>query len=299
MPSRHLPRLLGLILALGFLAPVARAQAGPNQAAELSTLGDLLDRIPNLKPFAMPSFLPKGMFRIFSSPHFGDLLHEDYMRVPIGIRAKTSPSVSSYVEVEGYFTHGLGESAGYGLDRLRTGIKYEPVPPPTAASGVAWSTGLDFVTPLSRPPAELSDGYQHISPYVAKSMIIAPDAKLLGFGSFGMDILNSTALPSNFGRNQLHSNSLVMSAGVVRDWKRFRGTITTTFGTTALMSDELHHVFGLRPAVGFPLTRWQGKRTRLLVALGAYSVWGPDGHELGINSSLRVDFIYAAGKVRP
>ena len=29
-----------------------------------------------------------------------------------------------------------------------------------------------------------------------------------------------------------------------------------------------------------------------MVALGAYTVWGPDGHELGVSTSLRVDFIY-------
>ena len=83
-----------------------------------------------------------------------------------------------------------------------------------------------------------------------------------------------------------------MTAGLVRDWKHFRGTLTASLGTTVLLSDEHHQVFGLRPAIGFPLTRFQGKRTRLMVAFGAYTVWGPDGHEIGLTTSLRVDFIY-------
>jgi len=292
MQRRLFPHLIAMGLALALLAPAARAQGGPDQASQLSSLGEMLDRIPNLSPFDMPSFLPRGMFHIYSSPHFGDLIHNDYMRVPIGLRAKTSPDVESYVELEGYFTHGLADSAGYGLDRLRTGIKYEPPTPTTMASGAAWSTGFDFISPLSRPPKELSDGYQHSVPYVAVSRVIAPDEKLLGFGSFGADLINHTQLPSNFGRNQLHSNSLNMTAGLVRDWKHFRGTLTASLGTTVLLSDEHHQVFGLRPAIGFPLTRFQGKRTRLMVAFGAYTVWGPDGHEIGLTTSLRVDFIY-------
>jgi len=298
----HLPsltRLLGLILALAFLAPIGRAQNGPDRADELSTLGDLLDRIPNLAPFALPGFLPKDMFRIYSSPRFGDLVKKDYMRIPVGVRMTVRPDVIAYAEVEGYFTHGLGDGAGYGFDRLRTGAKYEPVPAPGTTKGVAWSSGFDFVTPLSRPPSELSDGYQHFSPYFAKSLLLIPDAKVIGFGSVGIDLLNHTALQSNFGENQLHSNSLTASAGVVRDWKLFRGTLTFTYGTTALISNEHHQVFAIRPAVAFPLNRFSGKRTRLLVALGAYSVWGPDGNELGINSSVRVDFFYAPGSRKP
>ena len=296
MRTRFQLSLLSLALLVGLTASPARAQTGPDQSAELSTLGDLLDRIPNLAPFALPGFLPKGMFRFYSSPHFGDLVHKDYMRVPVGMRVTSSPSTTEYVEVEGYFTHGLGDPAGYGFDRLRTGFKYEPPPAPGTTRGVAWSTGFDFLTPLSRPPAELSDGHQHFSPYVAKSVVLVPDAKLIGFGSIGIDLLNHTALPPNFGENQLHSNSIQTSFGVVRDWKHFRGTLTASYGTTVLMSDEHHQFFGIRPAIGMPLNRFSGRRTRLLLALGAYSVWGPDGNDVGLSTSLRVDFVYASGE---
>src|ERR1700712_3757243 len=95
-------------LTLGLPAALARAQNGPGRADELSTLGDLLDRIPNLAPFALPGFLPKDMFRIYSSPHFGDLVHKDYMRIPVGVRMKVAPELIGYTEIEGYFTHGLG-----------------------------------------------------------------------------------------------------------------------------------------------------------------------------------------------
>jgi hypothetical protein len=288
----RLPHPLGVVLALAIAAPGARAQPDPGPGAPLSSLGELLDRIPNFSPFDLPGFLPRDMFHLYSTPHFGDLVHRDYMRVPVGVRAKIDPQLEARVEIEGYFTHGFGDAAGYGLDRLRTGIKYEIPNPPLRADAIAWSTGVDFATPLSRPPVELSDGHRHSLPYVAASRVIAPDWRLLGFGSLGADLLAHTALPPNFGRNELHSNSLTMSAGVVRDWPKFRATLTASLATTALLSDEHHQVFGLRPAVVFPLTRWQGRHTRLLLAVGGWTAWGPDGHELGASASLRVEFLF-------
>ena len=292
--SRHLGAFALLTCGLGLASlEVAAAEPAPSDTTPLSSLGELLDRIPDFSGLNLPSFLPKGVFRVYSSPHFGDLLHRDYLRVPVGVRAKLSAQLEAHVEVEGYFTHGLRDRAGYGFDSLQTGLKFEtPKPTSTAA---AYSTGVDFTTPLSRPPVELSDGHRHTVPYVATSFIIAPDSHLLGYGSFGADLLNRTMLPANFGRNELHSNSLIFSAGVAREWPKFRATLTATLGSTALISDEHHQVFGLRPALVLPITRFQGRHTRLTATIGGWSIWGPDGHELGVSTSMKVEFQYHAG----
>ena len=156
---------------------------------------------------------------------------------------------------------------------------------------------MDFITPLSRPPRDLSDGYQHTVPYVAVSKLLMPDCDLVGYSTLGIDLLNSTNLPSNFGRNQLHSNSSTVSGGLSRDWKKFQTLLTASYSTTALLSNETHQVFGLRPAIVFPLTRWQGRHTRLTATLGGWSIWGPDGHELGASGSVRVEFNYKAKRL--
>lgn len=295
MTPRHLLRLAGLVLGLGLTITVASAQSTvPSQATSLSNLGELLDRLPNLSGLGLPGFLPKDVFRIYSSPHFGDLIHKDYMRVPVGIRAKISPDIQAYGELEGYFTHGLAGSAGYGLDRLKAGFRDDVVKAPPGSMDVNWSTGVDFVTPLSRPPMELTDGHRHTVPFVGASMLIAPDWALTGYSTIGVDLLNHTALPANFGRNQLHSNSLTFSTGLTRAWPKFSTLITASYSSTDLLSDEHHQVFGLRPAVVFPLTRWQGRHTRLTATVGGWSIWGPDGHELGASGSVRVEFGYKA-----
>lgn len=295
MNSPALLRLAGLCLGLVLLPPSARAGDEPAKpAAVTGNFGELLDRIPNLGNLELPSFMPRGMFRFYSSPHFGDLVHREYLRVPVGARAKLTGQLEAHAEVEGYFTHGLRDGAGYGLDRLRLGGKYEIIP--STSAGVAWSTGVDFETPLSRPPLELSDGHRHVTPYVAVSRPIIPNWHLLGYSTLGADLLSHTALPANFGRNQLHTDALTLAAGVARDWSLCNTSFTATYSSSALLSDENAHVFSLRPAVIIPLRKLEGRRTRLILTLGARSTWGPDGHELGASASVRVEFLFRPRK---
>lgn len=323
MYYRQLIRLAGISLGLSFACVAARAQApGQDQAppqsdsnAEfepLTQLEDLLDRLPDFNSLNLPMFVPPGV-TFHSSPHFGDLVRRGYFRVPGGVRLKWSRYFQAHLEIEGYFAHGLrkfeGDASHVGFNRLHTGVKYEtPNPIPTVSIGeapkpmslkTAYSAGLDFSSPLSHPPLELSDGFRHTIPFVAMSRVIVPDWRLLGYGSVGADLISRANLPINFGRNQLHSNSLIFSAGLARDFPKFRTSLTGNFGTTSLISNENHHVFGLRPAIVFPLPRLQGRHTRLLVTVGGWSIWGPDGHELGASASLRVDFRYRPGARKP
>jgi len=149
---------------------------------------------------------------------------------------------------------------------------------------------VNFSAPLSRPPAELTDGYRHTLPYVGATYPLWRKWNVLGYGTLAADLLSSTALPSTFGLNQLHANALSLSLGAARDWPRFRLTLTTTYATTALMSNETNHVFGVRPNVLIPIKPLKNSRLRVLLNLGGRAIWGPDKRELGFSSSLRVEF---------
>ena len=311
-PFRLACLALGLCSATVLLRAQANASASSsppatsfdsNQSAEadpLSTLEDLLDRIPDFSALNLPSFVPTGLtFR--SSPHLGDLIHRPYLRVPFGGRWKMTNYFETHGDLEGYFRHGLRKSEGestYGLDRWAGGFKFESPKPPSTQP--AWSTGADFATPLGRPPLELTDGHRHFVPYVATSRIVSVEQHLFAYSSVGLDLLSHAGnLPANFGRNELHSDSMIFSAGLARDWPKFRTSLTANFGTTSLISDENHQVFGLRPAIVFPMPRFHGKHTRLLITIGGWTVWGPDGHEIGASASMRVDFRFRPGEHKP
>ncbi len=286
--SRIAPKI-GL-LALG-LAVAFAVQAQPDSPASSASgwdLGDLMDHLPDFKNLGLPGFTPGGAVSIYARPHVGDFVRRDYLRLPVGARVRVSEHTEFTTELESYFTHGLGDGAGYGLSRLRVGAKHEFVV--NAWPGTAWSVGLDFAAPLSRPPVELSDGYRHTLPYLSISRALVPEWHLVGYAGCGADLLARTDLPAHFGRNQLHANSLTFGAGLTREWPRFRAALTATAATSELISNEGRQVFALRPDVLIPLTRFNGKHTQLLLTVGGHAITGPDGREFGVTSSLRVEF---------
>ena len=271
------------------LPPSIRAQSeSPAAGASPWDLGYLLDHLPDFKNLGLPGFASGSPVTIFARPHLGDFLRRDYVRLPVGVRWRVAEHTELTTELEGYFTHGLSDSAGYGLSRLRAGVKHEHEF--TAWPDTAWSLGLDFATPLSRPPVELSDGHRHTLPFVSISCALVPKWHLVGYAGLGADLLARTNLPAHFARNELHANSLSFAAGVTRQWPRFRAALTATMATSEWMSNEGRQVFALRPDVLIPLTRFSGKHTRLLLTVGGRAVTGPDGHELGVSSSLRIEF---------
>ncbi|MDB6095403.1 MAG: hypothetical protein JWM32_2965 [Verrucomicrobia bacterium] len=301
MPDRITSRWPRLGAWLVLLVPIAlnpvRAQSDAAGASTSSwDISNLLDRLPSFSPFGEPDLTGSLPIRYYARPHFGDFLHRDYLRLPVGARAKVNEHFELNTEVEGYFTHGLKDSAGYGLSMVRFGGKYEQVMAPLHPLG--WSTGVDLETPVSRPPLELTDGHRHVRPYFAVSEKLIPDCNLVGYASIGADFVSHTELPPNFGRNQLHANALTFSTGATRDWKRFRVALTGTWSTSMLLSDENHNVFALRPDILIPLTKkpGPGARTHLLLTLGGRFVNGPDGTETGLNGSLRIEFAVQPGK---
>jgi hypothetical protein len=309
LPSHRRRRVPAGLLVL-LLAPAALAQTSPagngttpvteiapvtvtSPSAEMSpirtTFGQFVDDLPGLLNFTLPALGPDGLFRFYVRPRFGDLARRSYMRIPFGVRAKVTKETELSAEMQGYFTHGLRSgSAGDGLSGLLVGAKHEQSF--AGSPDAAWSAGMNFVTPLSRPPLELTDGFRHTLPYVGATYTLLPKWRVVGFNTLAADLLDHTALPQMFGRNQLHGNALSFEAGVARDWKTFRLSLATNYATTAGLTNENNHVFGVRPNLLIPIKPLAGSRLRLMFNVGGRAIWGPDGREVGVSSSLSVVF---------
>jgi hypothetical protein len=159
---------------------------------------------------------------------------------------------------------------------------------PQLADG-GFSVGLDYRTPFNHAPKNFSDGYRHVQPYVSITHSLSPRFGLVGYGNLAANFLEHTALPSNFGRNQLHANSLAVIGGVARSWRYFTASITARLASTALTSDEGRQNFQLRPEIGFPLRRDPEARTQILITLGGRVMWGPDGRQTNTSGGVRVN----------
>jgi len=285
--------IAGLLAALGpsaLRAQDSTASATADQPTPPhSHLVEFVDGLPDLINFALPTVGPNGMFRLYVHPHFGDFLHKDYLRLPVGARVTVVPHVEASAELDSYFTHGLGDnSAGYGLYKLLLGLKNEHSLDGRADAG--WNMGMNFSTPLSRPPLELTDGYRHTLPYSGATYPLVHKWKIVGYSTLGADLLSHTALPSMFGRNQLHGNSLSFITGAARDFSRFQVSMTATYATTSVLSNESNSVFGLHPSIVIPVRPLAHSRMKALLTFSGRTVWGPDGREIGVSTSLRVEF---------
>ncbi|MEO6003074.1 MAG: hypothetical protein ABIZ04_11405 [Opitutus sp.] len=254
-------------------------------------LASFLDSLPDLVDQGVPSFAPQGAFRLYLRPRFGDLLHEDYFRFLVGARQKVNEQLEINAELGTYFTHGLRESVGNGLYQFRVGSRYEFAYNPESG----WNVGLDWITPLSRPPYEITDGLRHTMPFVTYTRTISPKHGLVGFTTLGFDFQDGTSLPVNYAENQLHANSTMLTLGVARQWRRMHVILRVFDANTVLLSNHSENVIGLRPSLGIPFLRRPNGVPRFTATFEGRAIWGPDGFETGVNTSIRLDLEYRRG----
>jgi hypothetical protein len=283
--------LVGLLFVGGSSVRAAEAGGAPAAgpaASPRAALENIIDRLPDLLDLGVPGFAPEGALRIYTHPHFGDVLHEDYFRIPVGARYKFNNRVEFNAELGGYFTHGLRDSVGNGLYELQLGVKREQ----SLSADSGWSAGLDFTTPLSRPPSDITDGVRHIRPYVSGTRILMRRWRLIGFSTFGADLIAHTHLAPSFTENELHSDSLGLILGVAREWSRVRVILTTSVADTTLLSDDSQQVYSFRPSLVFPILRRPDTSARATITFGGRAVWGPDGADYGVTTTVRIDLKY-------
>jgi hypothetical protein len=299
---QHLRSLLGTIALAGLAHTSFAAQSTLLESATDMTktvtkntteaLSTFIDRLPDLLDIGLPSFAPPGSVRLYSHPRFGDLLHEPYFRLPVGVAGKLNDNLELNTELGSYFTHGLRGNVGNGLYQLRVGAKSEFAL--TNESGA--STGIEYTTPLSRPPYEITDGLRHTVPYVTITRTIVPKWGLVGFSTLSFDFIDHTTLPVNYRKNQLRENSTTLTLGVAREWRRMHVIFTVFDGNTVFLSDQPQNVFGLRPSIGIPILRRRDGTPRATGTFEGRAVWGRDGFETGITTSVRFDLRYRGKK---
>jgi hypothetical protein len=280
--------------------PAVEQQVTPADQGYLSSFANMIDQLPNALANRLPAFSPDGDVHVYTSPHLGDLFHSGYVRVPVGVRAKLTDRIACNAELQSYFAHGMESTSPYGLSQLTLGAKCEHALPWLGDTGLA--LGFNYITPLSHPPEGFSDGYRRFQPYVSAIHMLVPKWGLLGYASFGANLLQRTDLPSDFGRNQLHANSLALTTGVTREWKGLQLSLTTRFASTEFISDEGRQNFSVRPEIAIPFKLSRYGRTHFLVTLDGRVLTGPEGTMInkggGVRIMMHVDHAVAAEDYR-
>jgi hypothetical protein len=270
------------------------ALSGTSRAAETKSEPDNpeeFSRVHGLFDVDLPKTVEKFKAKVTVHPHFGDFLHRDYLRIPVGVRLGISERTEINTEVESYVTHGLKKTGdGFGLDLIRLGAKHQLTQGDDAP--VDTSVGFNTAFPVGRPPLDLVDGFNHFSPYVTFSKPLRRLPRLTPFVTFGTDLLWHSTVPGTFDKNQPHSDSMGISGGFFYDAGIFKYTLVSSYWTTALIGKDSRNFYSVNPSVLWqlpPALKFHAKGNWIF-GVGLKASSGPDGTDLGVSAKLRGEF---------
>jgi hypothetical protein len=287
------------ILLLTAIAATAIAQAQPISSTEPSKPTSLLDqprrvmsRIADIFDSDLPQFDVPGKFSVILRPHFGDLVRRDYMRTETGLRWSLNENFEINGDASVFFTHGFGDSVGYGIGRLRLGSRYVIEAWPRDGYDVTFN--LNMVAPVGHPPIDMTDGHYHLTPSFIVQRQSPRNRKLSTFAGLGLDLIDPSSIAGRFGTNQPHEDSMNATVGAIYDLGQLKYTVTTTYATTAVLGDETEHFVYFTPGVQWYLPRRYtfNSKTQWIVGLSARTSWGPDGTDISIRARARAEISF-------
>lgn len=241
----------------------------------------------------LPNTEGKYTLKLTLRPHLGDLVRRDHLRLPVGVRYGLSERWEASAEVESYFAHGLGDVAGFdriGLSEVRLASKYHwrtfPWPGWDAA------VGFEYIRPVSRPPAELTDGLEHFVPYITFARRLESNPAVRIFWGLSTDYVGHTSIPATRGVNELGDDAQKVSGGFIWERGQVAYTFETEFSTTRFSGYPDRDLLVLRPGLLWHVPpkftariggQWQ-------LGLGLRTEFGPDETDFGVQAKVRVDF---------
>lgn len=284
------PGLATLLVLLSLPMVTTRAQP---ESAEGTPISDDELRIKGVFESSLPGTERKHALKLTFRPRVGDFTRYDHMRVPLGLRYGLSERWEISGEIEGYFSHGLGDRPLFediGLLQWSLGTKYNW----GTALWPGWeiATGLEYSMPLGSPPIEITDGLEHYAPFVtfAHRLDRLPGVRV--FWGVSADLVAATGIAGRLKDNQLGDDSLKLSGGFVWDHGDFSYTLEGSVASTRLWGQLDRDVYTLQPGVIWRVPRrfTPGSRGQWLLGFGLRSSHGPDGFDYGGSAKLRVNF---------
>lgn len=249
-------------------------------------------RINGLFSGDLPQLDQPGAMKIIFRPHFGDLVRRDYLRVDTGLRWALGEDFEISGGAAAFFTHGLGDSAGYGIGKLRAGSKYviQHWPHPSDET----SLELNFDLPVGHPPLDMTDGHNHVTPTVVMQHFWTRAPRLTTFGGLGVDVVSDSSVLGRFGTNQPHDDTISVTTGGVYDAGQLKWTLTGIFATSALITSHSERYYLLQPGLLWYVPRKYTfhSKTQWILGLNANASWGPDGFDLSLGSRVRAEITF-------
>jgi hypothetical protein len=261
--------------------------------AEPAKVTDGEMRIRGIFESALPGTEGRKSLRLTVHPHLGDLRERDYLRTVLGFRYGLTTDWEVTVEADWYASHGMKEVAflrEQGFSSWHLGSKYRLGE--LGKSGWNYSVGADWVRPVGSPPPSVTDGLQHVAPYVTFSRQLKrwPDWRVF-FGAT-YDFVAPTDIAGEFSKNQLTDDSAGVSGGLL--WARgpVSYALECSYATMHVTVDSTRDIVTLRPGLVWvvPPAYTFGSRGKWLLGFALRISEGADGLDVGASAKVRVNF---------
>lgn len=289
LPGNSAGRTATLAAAACLFVAGAVAQTAPAPDAR----GDDEIRIREVFSSHLPDTMRKNLFRASIHPHFGDFNRHDYFRVSNTLRYGATDHLEVSAGVDAFVSHGIGDVGLFkevGIMAAEFGAKYN------LGHHVLrdWdaSVGFEERIPAGSPPAELTDGLRHFTPYTSFSRRLESRPDIRIFWGVGADLVTKTRYVGVLDKNQLGDDSVNVSAGFVIDRNLLHYSFEALFATTRGIGDGSDDdVLTLRPGIIWEIPTWRDrhKRSGWLIGLAPKVSFGPDGTDFGLSAKLRLN----------
>lgn len=275
------------LAAAGALAEEPAAPGKPGAATD----DDL--RIPGVFDSALPRTEKKNSLRLIVHPHLGDLWEKTHVRTALGVRYGLTRRWEVTTEVDAYFSHGLRQKKFFeeeGFSALHLGTKYQLGDP----FHLGWETavGLDWNRPIGTPPPEVTDGLEHLAPFITFSRQLVSHPAWRVFFGFNYEDITTTPTPGYLAKNQLNNDNVGLSGGFLYVRGPITYTFEATYDTEHPIRDLGRDLLVLRP--GFiwvvPQRYTFGARGKWLLGFSLKLSHGQEGNAIGAGAKLRVNF---------
>lgn len=280
-----------LFLSLVLSAAAQAQEAPPTAAASPAAEDKSLTKISGIFDTDLPKTARKGSVRLLIHPHLGDFTSRNYVRVVPGIRWGVNDHVELSTLVEAYLDHHLkGGSPGNGIGALQASAKYafsQWLKPDYDSS-----IGINTRIPVGQPPLDLTDGYNHYTPYIVVSRKSPAIAGFTYFGNFTLDIMVKSSVSGVFRKNDPHSSSMIFGAGFVVDRFPYHYTLESGYQTTAVVGKDNQQFISIKPGFAWDLPRRLtfNSKGRWLIGVSFKVTLGPDGTRIDSGGKLRGEF---------
>jgi hypothetical protein len=140
----------------------------------------------------------------------------------------------------------------------------------------------------------MTDGQYHLTPGFIVQRRSDRLPRLTTFGGLGLDLIDASSIPGQFGTNQPREDSFNGTVGAIYDMGQIKWTLSGTYASTALLGEQTEHFYYLQPGLQWyvPKRLTLNSKTQWIASFGIRTSWGPDGTDISFRTRLRAEITF-------